>query len=287
MGGTPGGTGIQGQGGITKNMEGNIIMKPCYNCNNLETGKKYYHGSGVKKNYRKAAGIFSRLAEQGDADAQNYLGFMYENGQGVKKDYVKAVEWYRKAAEQGYALAQYNLGYMYEIGEETGQDYVKAAEWFRKVAEQGNPSGAANLAELYDKGQGVPQDYAEAAKWYKIAAEHDIKRAQTRLGELYEKGLGVPQDAAKAAYWTKKGIYLRSWIFSMGTLFHRHNRCKKLNEVIAKITDPELKDKLIKTRDEYWNRIQQLNKPNFTDEDYDQIKHEHERIDELLRKWEK
>ena len=34
------------------------------------------------------------------------------------------------------------------------------------------------------------------------------------------------------------------------------------------------------TLDSFW-------KEGFTDEDYDQIKHEHERIDELLRKWEK
>ena len=360
LGQAQGGTGLHGTGGIAKNMEDNINMKTSDNCySNLEVGKKYYHGSGVEKNYSKAAEIFRRLAELGDADAQNYLGFMYENGQGVKQDYVKAAEWFRKAADQGYALAQYNLaimyvfgngvehddvkaaelyekaarqgnasaqnnlallyrygygvpkdpakalelyekaarngctaaqlnlGYMYEIGEETGQDYVKAAEWFRIVAEQGDPAGASNLAKLYDKGKGVPQDYAEAAKWYKIAAEHDIKCAQTRLGELYEKGLGVPQDSAKAAYWTKKGIYLRSWIYNMKTLFQRHNRYKKLNELIAKVTNPEVKDNLIKTRDEYWRRIQLLNKPNFTDEDYYQIKQEHERIDDLISKMEK
>ena len=106
-------------------------------------------------------------------------------------------------------------------------------------------------------------------------------------GELYEKGLGVPQDSAKAAYWTKKGIYLRSWIYNMKTLFQRHNRYKKLNELIAKVTNPEVKDNLIKTRDEYWRRIQLLNKPNFTDEDYYQIKQEHERIDDLISKMEK
>ena len=88
-------------------MEGNVNMKTCDNRDyTLETGKNYYYGTGVEKNYSKAAEIFGRLAEQGDADAQNYLGVMYKNGQGVKKDYVKAAEWFRKAAEQGYALAQ-------------------------------------------------------------------------------------------------------------------------------------------------------------------------------------
>ena len=90
---------------------------------------------------------------------------------------------------------------------------------------------------------------------------------------------------------------------NMKTLFDRSNRYKRLNEMIAKVTDPKLKSSLIKemiakvtdpklksslikTRDEYWNRIQKLNKPNFTDEDYEQIKQEHQRIDDLISKME-
>ena len=44
-----------------------------------------------------------QAAEQGDAEAQNNMGFIYGTGNGVPKDYVEAVKWYRKAAEQGYA----------------------------------------------------------------------------------------------------------------------------------------------------------------------------------------
>ena len=42
-----------------------------------------------------------KAAEQGDADAQNYLGWMYSHGYGVPKNKAEAVKWYRKAAEQG------------------------------------------------------------------------------------------------------------------------------------------------------------------------------------------
>ena len=73
---------------------------------------------------------------------------------------------------------------------------------------------------------------------------------------------------------------------NMKTLFDRSNRYERLNKVIAKVTDPKLKSSLIKTRDEYWDRIQQLNKPNFTDEDYEQIKQEHKRMDDLISKME-
>ena len=73
---------------------------------------------------------------------------------------------------------------------------------------------------------------------------------------------------------------------NMKTLFERSNRYERLNKVIAKVNDLELKSSLVKTRDEYWNRIQKLNKPNFTDEDYEQIKQEHQRIDDLISKME-
>src|SRR6267378_2279942 len=44
-------------------------------------------------------------AEEGDAQAQNELGFCYENGQGITRDAAEAVKWFRKAAEQGYVFA--------------------------------------------------------------------------------------------------------------------------------------------------------------------------------------
>ena len=55
-------------------------------------------------------------AKQGDANAQNNLGFMYAEGHGVQQDDVEAVRWYRLAVEQGNAQAQLNLGNMYMNG---------------------------------------------------------------------------------------------------------------------------------------------------------------------------
>lgn len=52
-------------------------------------------------------------AEQGDAAAQNSLGYRYHYGQGVPRDDAEALRWYHKAADQGLAKAQFNLGLMY------------------------------------------------------------------------------------------------------------------------------------------------------------------------------
>jgi len=59
---------------------------------------------------------FRLAAEQGDADAQFFLGVMYATGEGVPENDAEAVKWYRLAAEQGDARAQFNLGVMYDNG---------------------------------------------------------------------------------------------------------------------------------------------------------------------------
>ena len=249
-------------------------------------GYMYENGKGVEGDYVIAAEWYEKAAAQGHAKAQNNLAFLYRKGYGVPQDIDKAIELYEKSAGQGCTIAQTNLGYLYKYGTEVGQDYVKAAEWFRKAAEQGNPTGQVNLAELYDEGKGVPQDYAEAAKWYIKAAEQGIKPAAKRLGELYEKGLGVPQDSTKAAYWSKEGIIRRSWIYNWGTSIKRGSQCGSLNKIIERVTDPTLKNSLIKIKDEYWNKIEQLNKPDFTNEDMEQIRLEHKHMEDFISKME-
>ena len=61
----------------------------------------YHKGKGVPQDDAEAVKWYRKAAEQGNADAQNWLGWMYQNGKGVPPDDAEAVEWYRKAAEQG------------------------------------------------------------------------------------------------------------------------------------------------------------------------------------------
>lgn len=42
-----------------------------------------------------------QAAEQGNAKAQLYLGWMYDNGQGVRQDLALAQEWFGKACQNG------------------------------------------------------------------------------------------------------------------------------------------------------------------------------------------
>ena len=83
-----------------------------------------------KGDYKTAVHIFTKLAEQGCAEAQFHLGVCYYNGQGVVQSYEEAVKWYTLAAEQGYAKAQYNLGYCYYKGQGVKQSDEEAVKWY-------------------------------------------------------------------------------------------------------------------------------------------------------------
>ena len=87
-----------------------------------------------------------RQADQGNASAQSYLGFMYETGEGVPKNEAKAVKWYRLAADQGDTVAQTNLGLMYADGRGVLEDDREAVKWFRLAADQGVATANSTLA---------------------------------------------------------------------------------------------------------------------------------------------
>ena len=86
------------------------------------------------------------LAEQGNANAQFFLGVMYDKGRGVPQDDATAVGWWRKAAEQGNADAQFNLGIMYGKGQGVPKDYAQAHMWLNLSASRFPPGKGHDLA---------------------------------------------------------------------------------------------------------------------------------------------
>lgn len=146
-------------------------------------------------------------AEQGDADAQFYLGVAYYEGSGVAKDYEEAVKWYRKSAEQGKEYAQIRLADMYYKGEGVPQDYAEAIYWYCKAADQGDPVAQNNLGYAYTNVEAI-RDYEEAIKWYRKSIDprggeggQGNLYAKKNLGLMYYNGLGVTQDYAEALKW--------------------------------------------------------------------------------------
>jgi len=110
-----------------------------------------------KRQYREAADEFRRLAEGGDAAAQNNLGIMFEIGLGTTTSDTEAEHWYRKAAEQGLADAQYNLATLLAVdvgrrkivsGEHDEESLVEGHKWVLFAAAQDHPNAKRGVKRM-------------------------------------------------------------------------------------------------------------------------------------------
>ena len=91
---------------------------------------------------------------------------MYAKGQGVAQDYQQALAWYKKAANQGDATAQNNVGWMYFTAKAWRGTTNKLRRGIRRRQTKGIVDAQNNLGVMYDEGFGVAQDAKQAAMWY-------------------------------------------------------------------------------------------------------------------------
>lgn len=122
-----------------------------------------------------------KLARQGDAEAEWFVGSSYLSGKAGVRDYAKAEEWFLKSALQGNAAGQNGLGWCYENGFGVAKNLDSAAGWFLKSAEQGNFKGEDHLGVCYEMGWGVKKDIPAALKWYKASAGQGDFEAEMNL----------------------------------------------------------------------------------------------------------
>jgi len=169
----------------------------------FQAGENAYLGEDFEAAFRE----WEPLAYQGNAEAQNMLGYMYRWGQGVEQDFAKAREWYRRSAEQGNPTAQNNLGLVYRYGLGVPKDYQKAYHWFLRAAEQGNAAGQNHLGLMYFKGEGVEKDYVQSYKWALLSAEQGMDPAIQALSMLEEvlTPAQIEEATRLAREWKPKG----------------------------------------------------------------------------------
>ena len=147
----------------------------------------YSGGNGVPQDYAESAKWFRLSADNGEPEAQRYIGLMYGEGRGVAQDYEQALRWLRLAADQGDAPAQCKIGTMYFHGQSVPKDFKEAIRWFRRAAEQGDSDSQTQLARMYIRGDGVPANYIEAYKWLLLAGASDNKTAKEGINDMEKR----------------------------------------------------------------------------------------------------
>ncbi len=160
----------------------------------------YLTGRGVAQNNEEGLRYLRLAAADNSVSAQIRLGLVLSHGMfGVAADPAGGVAWQRSASKNGNAVAENNLGYAYETGSGVAQDYAAARDWYVRAAGRGNGNAQAALGGLYERGLGVDQDLGRAAAQYQLAAAQNNADGLYRLAGLHETGLGVQQSATTAA----------------------------------------------------------------------------------------
>lgn len=150
----------------------------------LNLGKMLLEGneSGGVKTRQEALGLILRAADAKLPEASLAYGeILYFGDQGVEKDMEKAALYFRVAADQGLAEAQNFLGTMREMGMGLPMDEAIAKEWFRKAADQGNAKAQASLGRLLNPLSDQEAVRQEALAWLVISANAGEVTAQKTL----------------------------------------------------------------------------------------------------------
>jgi len=110
----------------------------------VESGREAYN----KGDHQKAAELFQKACDGGEATGCHNLGFLYADGQGVKQDYQKAAELFKKACDGKVALGCSNLGFLYENGQGVKQNFSTAKQYYGKACDLGLQLGCDNYRRL-------------------------------------------------------------------------------------------------------------------------------------------
>lgn len=151
--------------------------------------------------YSEAETIFSRLADEGDARAQYYLGRMELTGRGGEPDPEAACDWFERAADNNHLAAFYEFGNCYFTGEGRKQDLDQALYLYGVAAERGQTQAQYKLARLFASGSGGVRKNSERAYIYLfLALRGDLGQApllrDSLEAELSEEQLQRAQEFA-------------------------------------------------------------------------------------------
>jgi hypothetical protein len=167
----------------------------------LSLGQTYLSDSYGDKNSPKAAAIFLREAEKGNAQGLGLLADLHYQGEAVPKDTVKAMELWEQSAKKGNARSMFRLGAEYDRGESVPKDRKVALKWFINSAQMGDESAMANTGVYYLNGWGTDRNLEEGRKWIQASAEKGNAFGQYVYGLIWEGGFGVRPNPALAAKW--------------------------------------------------------------------------------------
>lgn len=143
--------------------------------------------------HAQAMQMFQRLLEEGNAEANYYLGYMHEKGWGVTADLVLAERYYQARCETDFRQGKRALADMYQ----EQKNFQAAVDAFAELAEYGDASATYWAYTLYDVELRSPSNQIKADAYLQKAAN---------LGNVFAQRDLHRRHAQKA-----KNIFVRLW----------------------------------------------------------------------------
>lgn len=151
-----------------------------------------------------AYALFTKLANEGCAEACFQLSLMYEYGLGVEENILISERWHAKYfslllanIKQGCQHSLFRLAEMYDFADGLPLDVEKALEIYTQLAEAGYPEAQYVLANRYNhqRPQFYPEETRKYKYWLKKAAESAFPEA------MYYYGIMLLREGDKELGW--------------------------------------------------------------------------------------
>ena len=173
----------------------------------------------TSKDYATAIKILLPIAENGNASANFYLGYLYFNGMGVianekeaKKFRSCAAKIFKEQAENGNNEAISKLGRILADGSQLDDtDFLEELKWLKLASKIGCREASFMLGNIYNTGYKIndsnENDFfpiinkKEAFNWFKISAEQGMAFGMINVASFFRLGTGVDQDLKEAFRW--------------------------------------------------------------------------------------
>ena len=170
----------------------------------LSQANKYRLGSGVVRNEAKAAQLYRKAAEMGNAEAQTRFAEALFDGRGVARDPAGSRSWLEKAARQDYARAECDLGVMLTNGFDIAQDLAKGLLYLQAAARHGDAYAEDYLGQFAESGLIGDPSPSEAYMHYLKASEMGSSWGTYNVARMHEHGIGVYKNPTEALRWYMK-----------------------------------------------------------------------------------
>jgi len=170
----------------------------------LRQADKYRLGSVVERGEAKAADLYHKAAEMGNAEAQTRFVEAVFDGRGVTRDPAGSRAWLEKVARQGYARAECDLVVMLKNGLDIAQNLANGLRYLQAAARLGDAYAEDYLGRFAESGLISDPSPSEAYMHYLKASEMGSAWEKYNVARMHEHGISVDKSPTEALRWYMK-----------------------------------------------------------------------------------